>query len=312
MTQAIQKLAVLFADISGSTGLYANLGDDVARRLVAQCLADLRAEIPKCQGVFIKTLGDEVMCTFPSAELAFHAARAMQLAVKNGCYEGGQKMSVRIGFHYGEVIGEAGDVFGDTVNIAARVAAITRAAHIMTTLAVAESLSPALRASTRQLMRAEFKGKQESFDIFQVLWESDEGLNTRIGIPAFRKFPLSKAELVLTYRNQSVVVNQAHKAVILGRDPVCELVVAGDLVSRQHVSVELRANKFVIADQSTNGTFVRVLGAEARYLVREEMALESSGTISLGKRYPSDGDLLTYSVHAPIAGLAACSSEELP
>jgi class 3 adenylate cyclase len=311
MTQVIEKIAVLFADISGSTGLYANLGDDVARRLIAQCLADLRAEIPEHQGVFIKTLGDEVMCTFPSTEQAFHAARAMQLAVKNGCYEGGQKMSVRIGFHYGEVIRETADVYGDTVNIAARVVAITRAGHIMTTWAATESLPAALRANVRQIMRAKFKGKQESFDLFQVLWEPDDGLSTRIGMPAFRKFPLSKAELVLTYRNQSAVVNQAHKSVMLGRDPICDIVVAGDLVSRQHVCVELRIDQFIITDQSTNGTFVQLADTEARYLVREEMMLLSSGTISLGKRFPNEDDWLTYSIHAPTPVPIVDLSEEL-
>src|SRR3989304_946417 len=84
MTQNIQKLAVLFADVCGSTALYDNLGDVLARRLIAGGIATVPAEIPAHQGVLVKTIGDEIMCTFPSAESALNAACAMQRAVKNG------------------------------------------------------------------------------------------------------------------------------------------------------------------------------------------------------------------------------------
>ena len=96
-------------------------------------------------------------------------------------------MHIRIGFHYGDVIHESGDVFGDTVNIAARVAAITRASQIIVTQTVAESLPPALRDKTRKLVRAEFKGKPAQFDIFMVIWAPDEKLEARVGTPAQRK-----------------------------------------------------------------------------------------------------------------------------
>ena len=96
-------------------------------------------------------------------------------------------MHVCIGFNYGDVICESGYVFGDTVNVAARVAAITRASQIMTIQAAVSTLPPDLREKTRQIMRAEFKGKQEQLDISIVIWEMDDMLSTRIGTPVFRK-----------------------------------------------------------------------------------------------------------------------------
>lgn len=297
MSQQIEKLAVLFADICGSTALYDHLGDDLARRLIAQCIGNLCAEVSKQQGLLIKTIGDEAMCTFHNAEQAFHAACAMQRAVKNGTYEGGHKMSVRIGFHYGDVIREAGDVFGDTVNVASRVASITRTGQIMTTLVVVEHLPPALRVDLRQVMRAEFKGKQERFDIFQVLWEQDDGMSTRIGIPAYRKSPPGDDELVLKYLDQTIAVNKDRRTVVLGRDKSCELVVSGELTSRQHARIELRGDKFMIVDQSTNGTYIRTDDGRVCYLVREEMILPGSGTISLGRHYSgSSADLVEYTI----------------
>ncbi|MGB7649858.1 MAG: adenylate/guanylate cyclase domain-containing protein [Gallionella sp.] len=281
-TLGSEKLAVLFADICGSTALYDSLGDDLARRLISQCLKLLCAELPAQQGVLIKTLGDEVMCTFPSALQALDAACAMQRAMEKAQFEGGHKLMVRIGFHCGEVLCDANDIHGDTVNVAARVASITRATQIMTTLAVAKELPMHVRASLRQVMRAEFKGKQERLDIFQVVWEPDDGESTRIGIPAFRKFPLDLEELTLTHAGKTLHVNQALRCAILGRDKSCELVVSSDFASRQHVRIELRFDKFVLIDQSTNGTYVRLANGEVAHVGREELLLKGCGTISLG------------------------------
>ncbi|MEO8332739.1 MAG: adenylate/guanylate cyclase domain-containing protein [Gallionella sp.] len=182
-----KKLAVLFADISASSDLYEKLGDALALQSIAQCVAIMTRELPAFQGTLIKVIGDEIMCTFPNAEQAFHAACAMQNAVENNKYQDGTPMHIRIGFHYGEVIHESGDVFGDTVNIAARVTAITRASQIILTQAAMDVLPPALQDKTRQLKRAEFKGKPAQFEIFMVIWASDEKLSARIGTPAQRK-----------------------------------------------------------------------------------------------------------------------------
>jgi class 3 adenylate cyclase len=297
MSQQIEKLAVLFADICGSTALYDNLGDELARRLIGQCITSMCDEIAAQQGTLIKTIGDEVMCTFPSSEQAFHAACAMQRAVEHGTYDGKHKMNVRIGFHYGDVIREAGDVYGDTVNVAARVASITRANQIMTTLAVSDNLPPALRARIRQVMRAEFKGKQEQFDIFLVIWELDDMMSTRIGIPAFRKHPLNTDELTLTYHDQTIHLNKDKRTVVLGREQGCEIIVPSDFASRQHARIELRSDKFVIVDQSTNGTYICSKEGDVCHINREEMILQGSGSISLGQPYSSNPtDLIEFSI----------------
>jgi hypothetical protein len=297
MPQQIEKLAVLFADICGSTALYDNLGDSLARRLIAQCVATMSGEISAHRGTLIKTIGDEIMCTFPSAEAAMHAACAMQRAVKNGRYEGGHEMHIRIGFNYGDAIREAGDVFGDTVNVAARVAAITRADQIMTTQAVVNALPPDLREKTRQIMRTEFKGKQEQFDISIVIWEMDDMLSTRIGTPVFRKSPENIDEMALHYRDQSLKVNKERRSVVLGRGEVCDIVVQSSFASRQHIRIELRFGKFVVADQSTNGTYVRLGDGSVVRLAREEMILQGSGSISLGQPYSENpAELVEFAV----------------
>lgn len=287
----------MFADISGSTALYDNLGDHLARRLIAQCVATMAGEISAYQGTLVKTIGDEVMCTFPSAEAAMRAACAMQSAVESAKYEGSHPMHIRIGFNYGEVICEAGDVFGDTVNVAARVAAITRASQIMTTQAAVDTLPPELREKTRQIMRAEFKGKQDLLDIFIVIWEMNDMLSTRVGTPAFRKSPDNIDEMSLHYRDQSLKVNKERRSVILGRGDVCDLVVQNGFASRQHIRIELRFGKFVAVDHSTNGTYIRYSDGNVVRLAREEMILQGAGSISLGLAYSENpGELVEFSV----------------
>jgi len=302
-SQHVEKLAVLFADISGSTALYESRGDEAARRLIAQCIAVMMREVQAHRGTLIKTIGDEIMCTFASAEDAFQAACAMQNSVEKSRFEGDCPMHIRVGFHYGDVIREEADVFGDTVNVAARVAAITRASQIMTTQAVVDALSPASREKTRQIMRAEFKGKQQQFDISLVVWEMDDMMSTRIGTPAFRKTPDNIDELLLRYRDQILKVNKERRSVVLGRGDACDMVVMNNFASRQHMRIELRFGKFVAVDQSTNGTYIRFADNHVTRLAREEANLHGSGTLSLGQSYTENpADLVEFSVtshHTP-------------
>jgi class 3 adenylate cyclase len=297
MTEQTEKLAVLFADICGSTALYDSLGDDMARRLIARCIATMTSGISGHRGTLIKTIGDEIMCTFPNVEAAFNAACAMQHAVEHGKSESGHQMHIRVGFHYGDVIKEAGDVFGDTVNVAARVAATARASQIMTSKAVVESLPAALRERTRQIMRAEFKGKQEQFDIFIVIWEMDDMLSTRIGTPSLRKSPDNIDELTLSYRGRTIKINKERRSVVFGRGDACDFIVPNDFASRQHARIELRFGKFFIVDQSTNGTYIRFSDGNVVRIAREEMILQGAGSISMGQPYTENpGELLEFSV----------------
>ena len=108
----------MFADVSGSTRLYEQLGDAEALRIINGCLDQLRAAIVKSRGRVIKTIGDEIMASFDTAESAMMAACEIQQRVDGLPPFGEVKLAVRVGFHYGPAILENNDVFGDTVNLA--------------------------------------------------------------------------------------------------------------------------------------------------------------------------------------------------
>ena len=285
MSQRLEKLAILFADICGSTALYDKLGDDLARSMIARCIKTMTDILPAHQGLLIKTIGDEILCAFPTAEASLKAACAMQLAVANDQPLSGASMHIRIGFNYGEVIRESNDVYGNTVNVAARVADITRADQIMATQEAYDALPPDLRRRMRHIMRAEFKGKQELHAIYQVIEKEDDPQSTRIGMPAFRKPPDHTEEMILRYRDHSIKVNRELRTVVLGREETCDILVQNDLASRQHIRIELRFGKFIIADQSTNGTYIRSSNGNVVHITREETVLFGNGSISLGQAF---------------------------
>jgi class 3 adenylate cyclase len=279
------KLAILFADVSGSTALYDKLGDVRALSLVTRCLEIMIKELAPHQGVLIKTIGDEIMCTFPTPAAALESACAMQIAIERDRPESDRPIYIRIGFHYGDVICDGNDVFGDAVNVAARVASITRARQILTTHAAADALPAELRDKVRQVTRAEFRGKEEALDVFQVNWEQDDTLSTRIGLPQFRKPMEARHELLLRYHQQISTVDEQRKSIVIGRGDTCDLIIQSTLASRQHARIECSFGKFVITDHSANGTYIRFSDNQVIHLTYQEIMLHGTGAISLGQPF---------------------------
>ena len=281
------QLSILFADISGSTALYDKLGNELALHLISRTLDILKREMVNYQGTLIKTIGDEIVCTFTSVSAAVNAARAMQMAVEQQIAGSEHHIYVRIGLHSGEVIQEAGDIYGDAVNVAARVAAITRARQILTTQTVVDLLPAAMRKKARQIMRTELRGKESTLAVFQIPWEKDDTMSTRIGMSAFRKpaESLSRHELLLRYHQQVLTLDEQSKSALLGRDDTCNVLIKNKLASRQHASIEYNFGKFLLTDHSANGTYVRFGDNQIIQLNSQQVVLHGSGQISCGQSF---------------------------
>ena len=164
------EMSVLFADISGSTKLYDTLGDTQAKKLVDECIGIMRDIVARYKGRVIKTIGDEVMCVLPDADSGHLAAADMQLKISSLQIVGNVRRAIRVGFHCGPVIEESGDVFGDTVNMAARMAGLAKGMQIITTRATVDKLSAPLRSSTRGIAALSVKGKGDDVDVCEVIW----------------------------------------------------------------------------------------------------------------------------------------------
>lgn len=277
---------VLFADISGSTRLYERLGDERAFAAIHRCLERLRAITLASRGRVVKTIGDEIMALFPDSLSAVQAACDMQQAIFDQ-NETDDRLAIRIGFHAGSLLHKAdGDVFGDTVNLAARLAQLANAGQILTSAATVSELPSLARAATRFLDALSVKGKADEILVYEVQWQETEEATMMVGrtLPAMK--PL--AELILTHHGRVLRVSSHSRRITVGRDEAADLLVEDKRASRMHAVIEQRRDKFVFIDQSSNGSYVTIQGEKEILLRREEFVLRGSGRISLGHSFSKD------------------------
>lgn len=276
------RLAILFADVCGSTKLYDTLGDVKARSTVARCIQLMTEATENEGGTLIKTIGDEVMSTFKSADDAAAAATEMQESISGSLVVDGRPIAIRVGFHMGPVLCEGGDVFGDAVNLAARMTGQAKAGQILTTAPTVELMTAIWKASTRQIDRAAVRGKRDQIDVYEVTWQGEE--TTRMVTPAWAVAATEcTARLKLKLGDRRVEVNDDVPQVTLGRAEQNDLVVVGDLISRLHARVEYRNGRFILTDLSTNGTYIVDKGGTQTFVRRDSHDLKGSGLIGLGK-----------------------------
>ena len=280
MAQEKTSLAVLFADVSDSTRLYESLGDTAAFGGVRGVLGSLRNVSDAFGGRVVKTIGDGLMCVFPDADSAASAAAEMQRSIaQRPPLERGKKLTIRVGFHLGPVIQDGDDVFGDCVNVAARMAALAMAGQAITTASTVAALSAHLRETTRPIDALPVKGKSEGVEVHELLWQSGSERTVIPGrSPGATMQRSAAAALRLTHRGQQAVVVSA---ATFGRDPDNTFIITDPMASRRHAKIERRADHFVLVDQSSNGTYVTIGASEVR-LRREDVVLHSTGRIAFG------------------------------
>jgi adenylate cyclase len=159
---------------------------------------------------------------------------------------------------------------------------MAKSGQIITTQTTVDELSPILRASSRFIDRAPVKGKKETMDICEILWQQEDV--TRMSTGAVNHSDQDEVQLRVWYGDQSIVMDEHRTQAVLGRSKTTDISVNETLASRQHVKIERRRGKFFIIDQSTNGTYVSQDGQQS-FLRREEMPLGLQGEISLGRAF---------------------------
>lgn len=286
---------ILFADVSGSTRLFETKGDQEARRLIAAVLDALTMICRQHGGRVIKTIGDEIMCTFPAALNGVLAACDMQRKMGREIEFVRDSLAVRIGLHHGDALEEAdGDVYGDAVNTAARMASLAKREQVVTTAATYDSLSGKV-PEARSLGKARVSGKLLPIEIVDLVWQEDTSgmtmVQSAIRGPALEE----KATLRLRHRAQQVTLDPESKPFSMGREPGNQLTIEADWVSRTHAMIEYKRGHFMIADRSTNGTYVRIGDDDEIKVHRDELHLRKTGTISLGQSFGvNTGDIIYF------------------
>lgn len=278
------EVAILFADVVGSTRLYDEFGDTKASETVASCLDVMKDATLQFNGTVIKTIGDEVMSTFPTSDEAMGAASQMQAKISTRAEGNPDKIPVmiRIGCHFGPVVQESNDIFGAAVHTANRMTSQAKANQIIISGATVERMSPEWRVQTRQIDVATGRGRLDEVALYELIWQPDEATSMLPTIGWQNKSPRA-TKLTLTFRNSTVIVNERNKNINLGRADDNDVVVKGNLISRIHAKVEYRRGKFLLIDQSTNGTFLENDKGDESFVRRDSTELTGEGIIGLGR-----------------------------
>ncbi len=112
---------VMFTDIVDSTGMTERLGDARSVEMVRAHDSIVRRALKESAGREVKHLGDGIMASFDDAEAAVRCALAIQSALDAFNLASDEKLSLRIGLHAGEPVEDSNDLFGATVQLAARI-----------------------------------------------------------------------------------------------------------------------------------------------------------------------------------------------
>jgi adenylate cyclase len=279
--ERVANTAVLFADITGSSRLFVEVGDERAREIVAATLQTWSDLAAANAGHVVQLRGDGMLCTFPTVDAALVAA----VALRDLPYQ--PPLSMHAGINAGPIQQEGDQLYGDVVNIAARMADIAKRFEVVLTQSAGHQLANAGRWNLRLIRQVPVKGQSKPMDICLLAY--DEAHSTEYRPPDQTKTFNTKLEL--RFAHKVFVVDATAASCVIGRDHDCALQVEHRLVSRRHATVERVSGKFFLHDHSTNGTYVDDDGGTGAVLVqREVIQLKGSGLISLGARPEHNAD----------------------
>ncbi|MDW8370732.1 MAG: adenylate/guanylate cyclase domain-containing protein [Geminicoccaceae bacterium] len=262
---------ILFVDLADSVSLFERLGDAAAAALVQRLLDRLRAEVAREGGRVVKSLGDGLLATFGPPEACLRAAERM-VALAEPALAG-----VRVAIHRGPIVAGTDDVFGDAVNLAARIEARARPGEILASEAFVLALPPGLRERARPFDEVTVKGRSGPVRVWRL--ESEAPAATILGTgPEARPQGL----LLRLRRGERVLELRRGERAVLGRDPSCDLVLSAPWCSRRHAILANLGDRCTLEDSSTNGTFLLPDGGELQLVRRETATFAGAGRMGLG------------------------------
>lgn len=283
---------VVFADLTGSTGVFELLGNAKATDAVTRLTQWIGQVTTNHDGWVVKTLGDGVLSVFPTSTSALAAVVEMQrnhqLRVQR--WPEPLRMKLKVGVATGEIVEVQGDCFGDAVNTASRLSDLAGPDGIWATDTAIKALGRSSSIRHRSLGPINIRGKAEPTVVFRVEWQ-EEVLSDFLTMPAM--LPLSSAKGAKASASQSRIelawldvagsFSIEQMPVHLGRVNEAEFVVNDQRVSRLHAKIDWRHGAFVLTDLSSYGTWVRFENSETELpLRRDECVLHANGEIALG------------------------------
>ena len=293
MTQVYQR-TVLFADLRGSTSMYETLGNADATTVVTQSVALLASVVEEHGGQVVKTLGDGLMAIFPGPSAGVQASDDMhdslarvglpaQAATDTSEPRAPISLKLQVGLAHGEVVEMSGDVFGDAVNVAARLLDHAGDNETLATQSVVDGLEDWERSRFRSLDRMQLRGRAEPVHVYllEAVRRFGDTAATAFGDMAPQSIEPEGIRLIWLDLNR--IYSGTSLPVILGRSPQATYIIDDNRVSRSHARIDWHGGTFQLTDLSYNGTYVRFDNdPEIISLRRGACTLHGAGVIGLG------------------------------
>lgn len=278
MKEVPWQLCVLFAEVSGTARVYERLGDGEALRAVERCLNRMERATAACKGRVVKANGELLIAAFDTAEAGLAAATEMQQRIDALPPVSGITLAIRVGLHLGPALEDNGELFGEAVQLTSRILGRAEARQILLTAEMLAALPEALQKMMHAVAPMPVKGSETGLPLFEARWGVAEEAESSVRRPPVA----AETRLRLSYGDQQVVLGPDRPTASFGRDTKADIVIQDARASRSHGRIECRRDKFVLVDQSTNGTYVNVRGEREFVVKREEAVLRGCGHIAFG------------------------------
>ncbi|NEX19723.1 adenylate/guanylate cyclase domain-containing protein [Thiorhodococcus mannitoliphagus] len=296
MSEQVETLTLVFADISGSTRIIQAHGDQVAHQLIQRCLECVAAAVRLHHGQVREKIGDELMCTFADPREALRAALEIQRAVKAAGEAGELPATLRmhVGLHHGRLLVQQDQLFGDTIHIAKRMVDLAKTDQILTTQETLNAAGVMSDMRFRVADQIRIKGYDAPVEIYEVMRQDPS-----VTLIAQSAQPLAMGEhycrCSLSYGGQSFTLDAKRHVLSIGREEGNDLMIPESCVSRRHGRLEYQKGRIIYVDQSTNGTSIFEDDAQAPIIVhREQRWLRGRGLLRFGQRSGDTGQVTLH------------------
>jgi len=287
---------MVIADISGSTPLYKAVGDDHAQRLIQDEINRLRSVLLAFGGMPVGQKGDDVLSYFTDPDAALRATLDLITPPQ------GAALSVHVGLHHGPIVVAKQGIYGEAVNITARLATAANPGEACISETAADALAAELKPLLKPLGPLNLKGLTEPINAFSLIsTRADTALRTRL--PEWygsrgENAPSGDEGLTLVISHQGRTWQRsANGQLSIGRSAECDIVLPQPWISRLHAVLAMKNGKLMLTDHSTSGTYVKSEAGREIQLKRETVMLADSGSISPSLPIDETETHLKFTIH---------------
>lgn len=300
------ELTVVFADITGSTGVFELLGNAKATQAITRLTQWIGRVCQSHSGHVVKYLGDGVLISFKESRHAIEAAIELQRVHQDRIRKWPDlfKMKLQVGIARGDIVEQDGDCYGDAVNLASRLSDLSGPEQILVSNTVIRQIPDDFIVRACCMGAMIIRGRTEPCVVHRIEWQAEllsevftvpgnlmsSHLNGRTARPLV---------IELSCLDISLKFSAIQFPVYLGRDASMQFVVQDPRVSRKHAHIEWRAGKLYLHDVSSYGTWVRFTDSTSIVaLRRQECVLQGAGEIALGAPFDDfSAPIVRFSLH---------------